>query len=79
MELDLRDYVCEFIENRIESIKDYEYSTNDDLRELNYLESLSDEQIDKITEKVENDDELKQKLSELIDYYLYHLIEKESN
>ena len=70
--MDLRDYVCEFIENRIESIKDYEYSTNDDLRELNHLESLSDEQIDKITEKVENDDELKQKLSELIDYYLYH-------
>ena len=72
MELDLRDYVCEFIENRIESIKDYEYSTNDDLRELNYLESLSDEQIDKITEKVENDDELKNKINELIDYYLYH-------
>lgn len=72
MELDLRDYVCEFIENRIESIKDYEYSTIDDLRELNHLESLSDEQIDKISEKVENDDELKQKLSELIDYYLYH-------
>ena len=77
--MDLRDYVCEFIENRIESIKDYEYSTNDDLRELNYLESLSDEQIDKITEKVENDDELKNKINELIDYYLYHLIEKESN
>ena len=72
MELDLRDYVCDYIENRIESIKDYEYSTIDDLRELNHLESLSDEQIDKITEKVENDDELKQKLSELIDYYLYH-------
>lgn len=72
MELDLRDYVCEFIENRIESIKDYEYSTIDDLRELNHLESISDEQIDKISEKVENDDELKQKLSELIDYYLYH-------
>ena len=79
MELDLRDYVCEFIENRIESIKDYEYSNIDDLRELNHLESLSDEQIDKISEKVEKDDELKQKLSELIDYYLYHLIEKESN
>ncbi|MBQ4031882.1 MAG: hypothetical protein II625_09030 [Bacilli bacterium] len=72
MELDLRDYVCNYIENRIESIKDYEYSTIDDLRELNHLESLSDEQIDKITEKVENDNELKQKLSELIDYYLYH-------
>lgn len=72
MELNLRDYVCEFIENRIESIKDYEYSTTDDLRELNHLESLSDEQIDKISEKVEKDDELKQKLSELIDYYLYH-------
>ena len=72
MELDLRDYVCNYIENRIENIKDYEYSTIDDLRELNHLESLSDEQIDKITEKVENDDELKQKLSELIEYYLYH-------
>lgn len=72
MELDLRDYVCEFIENRIESIKDYEYSTNDDLRELNHLESLSDQQIDKILEKVENDDELKNKINELIDYYLYH-------
>lgn len=72
MELDLRDYVCEFIENRIESIKDYEYSTTDDLRELNHLESLSDEQIDKITEKVEKDDELNNKINELIDYYLYH-------
>lgn len=72
MELDLRDYVCNYIENRIENIKDYEYSTIDDLRELNHLESLSDKQIDKITEKVENDNELKQKLSELIDYYLYH-------
>lgn len=70
--MDLRDYVCEFIENRIESIKDYEYSTNDDLRELNHLESLSDVQIDKITEKVENDDELKNKINELIAYYLYH-------
>lgn len=70
--MDLRDYVCEFIENRIESIKDYKYSTNDDLRELNHLESLSDEQIDKITEKVEKDDELKNKINELIDYYLYH-------
>lgn len=72
MELDLKEYVNEFIENRIESIKDYEYSTTDDLRELNYLESLSDEKIEKISEKVEKDDELKQKLSELIDYYLYH-------
>lgn len=72
MELDLRDYVFDYIENRIDSINEYEYSTTDDLRELNHLESLSDTQIDKITEKVENDNELKQKLSELIDYYLYH-------
>jgi len=72
MELDLRDYVCNYIENRIDSINDYVYSNNDDLRELNYLESISDAQIDKITEKIENDDELKNKINELIDYYLYH-------
>ena len=72
MELDLTQYVNEYIENKISSLLDYAYSTSDDFREANYLESLSDEQIDKITEKVEKDDELKNKINELIDYYLYH-------
>lgn len=70
--MDLRDYVCEYLENRIDSINEDVYSNNDDLRELNYLESISDKKIDEITEKVENDEELHRKIRELIDYYLYH-------
>ena len=70
--MDLTDYVNEYIENKISSLLDYAYSTSDDFREANYLESLSDKEIKRITNSVENDKELTQKINELIDYYIYH-------
>lgn len=39
---------------------------------LDYLNSLSEEDIDNIEERVKNDDELYDKINELINYHLYH-------
>lgn len=39
---------------------------------LDYLNSLTEEDIDNIEERVRNDDELYEKINELIDWHLYH-------
>ena len=70
--MDLKDYVINYIEDKISNLSDYAYSNTDDFREVNYLESLSDKEIKRITNSVENDKELTQKINELIDYYIYH-------
>ena len=72
MSIDLKEYVNDYLENKISSLLDYAYSTSNDFREANYLESLSNEKIEEITRKVENDSELSGKINNLIDYYIYH-------
>ena len=39
---------------------------------LDYLNSLTEKDIDNIEERVKNDDELYDKINELINYHLYH-------
>lgn len=75
------EMVKEYIENEkqyinedIESNKKYNnWRTIEDLKEdLKNLENLEDEDIEDITQKVNDDEELQDKINELIHYWLYH-------
>lgn len=70
------DMVSEYIDNEIDYIKQDmkdTLSNNEDLQQdLEYLESLSDSDIENITEKINNDEELQDKITELIHYWVYH-------
>ena len=72
------DMVKEYIEDEKNYIQDYindnkfGYSIDDELKDLNYLSSLNDEDIKEITQKVNDDEELQGKITELIHYWLYH-------
>lgn len=75
----LQDYIYEYIhsyiDNEIEYIKqDLQVSGlgKDLLRDLNYLENMSENEKMEIAEKVIEDNELGNKINELIHYYLYH-------
>ena len=59
MELKLKDYVKDYIQNEIDYIKSNEDLNNDyNLRDLFDLMNMSDDDIQKIVNKIENDDEL---------------------
>lgn len=62
--------VKEYIQNEINYIN--RYGLECDKQDIKYLESLNKEDIKKIQEQVNNDDELYEKANETINYYLYH-------
>lgn len=72
-------YVLNFIADELEKccigvdlytyIEDVKENKND---VLDYLESLTDEDISQIEQNIVNDDELYEKINELTDYHLYH-------
>ena len=62
--IDVRTY----IENELE----YDSVKNNENGVLDYLNSLTDEDIDKIEDNVENDEELQNLINEIIDWHLYH-------
>lgn len=75
------DMVKEYIENEINYIQDdiennkkyNNWRTIKDLEEdIKYLKELSQEDIKEITQKVNDDEELQDKITELIHYWLYH-------
>lgn len=67
--------IQEYIENEKNYIKQ-DMSTSgyskDLLLDLNMLENLTEEDIEDITQKVNDDEELINKINELIHYWLYH-------
>ena len=70
--------VYEYIQNEINYIenevdfRDKAINENAYKEDLRYLKSLTDEKIEKITQQVNDDEELQDKIIELINYYLYH-------
>lgn len=62
--IDVRTY----IENELE----YDSVKNNENGVLDYLNSLTDEDIEEIELTILNDDELQDKINEITDYYLYH-------
>ena len=62
--------VGEYIQNEINYIE--RYGLEADKQDIKYLNSLTKEDIEKIQEQVNRDDELYQKANETINYYLYH-------
>jgi hypothetical protein len=70
------DIVGDYILNEIDYIKqdmENEYMNKEDLQQdLKYLKDLSDSDVKDITEKVNNDSELENKITELIHYWVYH-------
>ena len=64
------DMVKEYIENEIEYIDNYGLEC--DKQDIEYLNGLTDEDIEEITQKVNDDEELQDKINELIHYWLYH-------
>lgn len=70
-----RDFVEEYIQNEVANIdRDIDIcGWNRGLQEdLDYINKLTDEDIDDITQKVNDDEELTNKINELIHYWLYH-------
>lgn len=73
MNIDLINWVAEYIANEIDYIKQNEDLTNDStLKDLEYLRNISKEKIQNIAISVRLDDEFFEKINELIHYYLYH-------
>lgn len=70
------DRVYDYIDNEIDYIKqdmDIEYSNKEDLQQdLDYLEQLTEKDIEEITQKINDDEELQDKITELIHYWVYH-------
>lgn len=70
------DMVSEYIDNEIDYIKqdmENELNNKDDLQQdLNYLEDLTENDIEDITQKINDDEELQDKINELIHYWIYH-------
>ena len=62
--IDVRTY----IENELE----YDSVKNNENGVLDYLNSLTDEDINKIEDNVENDIELQNLINTIIDWHLYH-------
>lgn len=56
----------------IEDEKEYDSVKENKNGVLDYLESLTDEDISQIEQNIVNDDELYEKINELTDYHLYH-------
>ena len=67
--IDVRTY----IENELE----YDSVKNNENGVLDYLNSLTDEDIEEIELTILNDDELQDKINEITDYYLYHYKQQE--
>ena len=69
------DRVSDYINNEIDYIKsDMEISgySKGLLQDLQYLENLTENDIKNITQKINDDEELQDKITELIHYWLYH-------
>jgi len=64
------DMVKEYIKSEIEYI-DY-FGLECDKQDAKYLNDLTEEDIEEITQKVNNDEELKDKINSLINYWIYH-------
>lgn len=60
--------VASYIENE----KCYDSVKNNDNGILDYLNSLTEKDIEIIENQISGDEELRQKIDELTDYYLYH-------
>ena len=77
-----KEFVKQYIENEIIYLKqdiegERKYNLNnyniEGLEEdLTFLTKLSEEEIEDITQKVNDDEELTNKINELIHYWLYH-------
>jgi hypothetical protein len=71
--IDILDYVYDYVNNEIDYIKrEMDVCGNDLYRDLAYLENLTDNDYHVIAKGVLSDDELDQKINETIHYYLYH-------
>lgn len=70
--------IKEYIDNEIDYIEngvDYrDKMANEDSYDenLNYLKSLNKKDIQEITNKINNDDELQETINDLINYWVYH-------
>lgn len=58
--------------NYIENEKEYDSVKENKDGVLDYLNSLTDEDISQIEQNIIRDDELHEKINELTDYHLYH-------
>lgn len=71
----MKERVEDYINNDIIYLKN-EISVcgyhKNELDDLHYLENITDEEIEDIVNKILNDDELNNKVNELIHYYLFH-------
>jgi len=70
------DWVNDYIENEKEYIKSCMEEDKQNIEgyknDLDYLENLTEQDIEEISYKVSYDDELENKINDLIHYYLYH-------
>ena len=69
------DMVYEYIENEKNYIKQDMLTSGfskDLLLDLNMLENLTENDIEDITQKINDDEELQDKITELIHYWIYH-------
>ena len=75
----MKDFMKEKVENHISGDIMYieeeisnNRATTSELDDLYYLKHLTDEEIQNIANRLLNDDELENKINELIHYYLFH-------
>lgn len=73
------DMVKEYIENEKNYIKEdilneqkYHYDIRGLEEDIHMLENLTEEDIRNITQKINDDEELQDKINELIHYWIYH-------
>lgn len=68
-----KDMVEEFINFEIEDLENI-LPIDEELQkdEIEYLKNLSEDDIADITQKVNDDEELQDKINELIKYWIYH-------
>lgn len=66
-----KEMIEDYINDEIDFIERYE--TYDDAKnDIEYLKSLTDEDLKLVEEKCNRDDELRQCINECLNYYVYH-------
>ena len=72
MNIDLKEYVKEYINDEIYFIQSQGYYNDASSKDLENLKNISDDKINKIANAIKNDDELYELLNELVHNYLYN-------
>lgn len=66
-----KEMIEDYINDEISYIEKYDYENckND----IIYLKSLTTDDIDKVKQHIERDDELRECINECLNYYIYHI------